>query len=317
MTKLIVNKELVTQALNDSEKSLRSIRDSGISRAAYNELSRSSAPNLKLSDIVILARLLNKEPLRFMEKSSVRNLVDILPTASEMQDKGNLETFLVPLTDLETIKASLLDSAGLATPSLDISSRVTQLSSRAKVEWEGISGTGKFADSNAFNKLNPGFAWISLLPDDHIGDISESLLAFQSGLEGYLKTKTELSDRAMSLDQLIAEARKRTETNLIEEYFSNGYYQIYHKRIDRPLYITEHKGYYDETGTAETVSTYSYELQPLVSRHFFIVAPPFDKNDALILRASVHSEATIYFNPDFQQEPMVGNEQYEKHSVRE
>lgn len=76
---------VVEEKLAHMGKTIRSLRDEGLPRAVYNELSGNDEPDLSHYEICTLGNLIDEEPLNLIGPEEIASLMKSLPVASELQ----------------------------------------------------------------------------------------------------------------------------------------------------------------------------------------------------------------------------------------
>jgi hypothetical protein len=291
-----IDKSLVLNKLSDIDETIRSLRALGLPRAVYDELSKNDEPDLNPHELCVLGDLIDLEPLELIGPKDIANLMKSLPIASENSNNNELDSHLINTVSLDTIKANFYSAAANTSAEIDISSRQHLLTEREIDEWAALKGS---------KHLKPMIGWISLLPESVLIDVAEKLQLFEQGLKNLTLDKIEMSENLSSLNDLISYAERVKKAEQIDDLFVDERYEIFYKRLERPLVFSEISGDYRQTGkhdhTIVSEDQYDYELKPVITRHCFIVAPKQNKKlkGCLIFKAARDTKHQHFFEVDF------------------
>jgi hypothetical protein len=304
---------VVEEKLAHMGKTIRSLRDEGLPRAVYNELSGNDEPDLSHYEICTLGNLIDEEPLNLIGPEEIASLMKSLPVASELPNPKTLNPKLLAMSRLENITDQYHSSIVNPSSEIDINSRLHKLNEREVSEWEALKGS---------KYILPKVGWINLLPEDLFVSVAEKLKSFENGLRTLSKKKMKMAENLASLDTLLNYAEEVNKAGQIEEFFTDERYQIFYKRLDRPLVFHEIEMHVVQTSSTEYeevgLEGYDYELRPIVTRHCFIVAPSqmSRSKGCIIFNASPHSEAINHFASSFNENPLIDSENWKKYSKK-
>lgn len=288
-----IDKSLVLNKLSDMDETIRSLRALGLPRAVYDELSKNDEPDLNPHELCVLGDLIDLEPLDLIGPEDIANLMKSLPIASENSNNDELDAHLIIPTSLDDIKADFHSAATISAAAIDVQSRWPDLSAREIIEWEGIKDTKVCA---------PKIGWINLLPETVFVDVAEKLKLFQEGLENLTINKQEMSENLSTLAELLTYAEEINKLEQIDELFVDDRYDIFYKRVDRPMFFSECSYDYDVTRGSGYVplAEYHYVLKPQVTRHCFIVTPKQTSRTkaCLIFKAARFTRFQVGFHVD-------------------
>jgi hypothetical protein len=300
----------VMEQLANTGATIRSLRDQGLPRASYNELSKNDEPDLTPYELCILGDLIDAEPLDLIGPEDVGVLMKTLLIASENSNNHELDPHLINTASLDTIKANFHSAAANSSAEIDIVSRQHLLTEREIAEWEALKGFKK--------DLAPKIGWISLLPEGVFIDIAEKLKLFEAGMKNLTINKMKMSENLSSLDTLVKYAEAVNKSEQLDELFTDERFEIFYKRLERPLAFSEISGDVLQT-SASGISyvdehQYDYELQPLMTRHCFIVAPKQNQKSkgCLIFNAARETVHHRRFLVD-RDTPYIDAENWHKH----
>ncbi|MDC0052823.1 hypothetical protein OAK05_01020 [Gammaproteobacteria bacterium] len=263
-----IDKSIVETKISDKGETIRSLRALGLPRAVYDELSKNDEPDLTPYELCILGNLIDVEPLDLIGPEDVAVLMKTLLIASENSTNDELDPHLIITASLDTIKTEFHAAAANSSAEIDIKSRQHLLNGREIAEWGALKGS---------KHLQPKIGWISLLPEGVLIDIAEKLKLFEAGMINLTMNKMKMSEKLSSLDTLVKYAEAVNSSEQLDELFIDERYEIFYKRLERPLVFSEISADYVQTPAGdvrpEEEHQYDYELQPLITRHCFIVAP--------------------------------------------
>ena len=290
-----IDKSIVETKISDKGETIRSLRALGLPRAVYDELSKNDEPDLTPYELCILGDLIDAEPLDLIGPEDVGVLMKTLMIASENSNNHELDPHLINTASLDTIKANFHSAAANSSAAIDIVSRQHLLTEREIAEWEALKGS---------RHLAPKIGWISLLPETVLIDVAEKLKLFEQGMRNLTRAKIKMSESLSSLDTLISYADRVKQSEQIDELFLDERYEIFYKRLERPLIFSEISGDYLQTAKNDhsivNEDQYDYELQPLITRHCFIIAPKQNKKfkGCLIFKAARDTKQQHFFHVD-------------------
>lgn len=304
-----VDKSIVETKISDKGETIRSLRALGLPRAIYDELSKNDEPDLTPYELCILGDLIDSEPLDLIGPEDVGVLMKTLLIASENSTNDELDPHLINTASLDTIKAEFHTAASNSSAEIDIKSRQHLLNGREIAEWGALKGS---------KHLKPMIGWISLLPEGVLIDIAEKLKLFEAGMINLTINKMKMSEKLSSLDTLVKYAQAVNSSEQLDELFTDERYEIFYKRLERPLAFSEISGDVVQTSVSDmsyvNEHQYDYELQPLITRHCFIVAPKQNQKSKGCLIFNAARETAQHHNFIADREPSyIDAENWHKH----
>lgn len=322
---LKISKKIIDEKVKNLGTSFRALRDFGLSRNAYENLTKESKPKIRIEELCLLGKLLHEEPLSLLDDgdndneqtmSRIRNANEV---PSDNKHRSGRKQYLLVPSNVDDIKREILDSH---------ENLVFEAAARHDQD-KGSWNERKLAELEMFREnkqfLEPSRSWINLLEESKFLEVSKQLETFDTGLDNLIKVQIRANkNHERSLQSIKNHAQRVVSLEQLDDRFTyNDAFMIYHLRADLPLKFSEVGFVMDSIKESHIpAEEYRYEYEPMVTHHCFVVAPkiPIAKialeTECMILNTVTHMHKYRSFQIDFRELPLIDEEIYKKYMVK-